>query len=230
MVESPQRGRLWLSGGQLWEDLGKMSEQQQQRACGIAAGLVLCPNDHDPLDPPQPATQDEDELEHEALEVDDPIIDEGAFPALDTEDAEATVREPGYDDLIDRGWLERGADEGWDDERSPIEDVGLTIELDSPESEDDGAQVVDLDVGSLLTSLPSEGTELDIEPGPFQERVDATLGIGALRDVLLPEEDDEQDDREVGDDERFPVFDDHAERPERPSSDEESEIGPDELS
>ena len=143
-----------------------MSERQQ-RWWGIAAELGLCPSDSS--HPTEPAVQDEGELDHDELELDDPIIDEGAFPELDMEDAEAPVREPGYDDLIDRSWLERGADEDWDDERSTVDDVGLTIELDSPASEDDGAQVVDLDVGSLLTSLPSDGTELDIEqPGPLQ--------------------------------------------------------------
>jgi hypothetical protein len=176
-----------------------------------------------------PVAPDREELEYEELELDDPIIDEAALPELDTEDAEAGLREPGFDDLIDRRWLERAADEDWDDERSPVDDIGLTIELDSAPDEDDGAQVVDLDVGSLLTSLPSEGTELDLEPGLMQERGDAPLGIGALRDVLLPDDDDEHDDREVGDDERFPVFDEHAERQPR-GSDDESEIGPDDLS
>jgi hypothetical protein len=78
--------------------------------------------------------------------------------------------------------------------------------------------------------LPSEGTELDLEPNP--ERGDASIGLGALRDVLLPEDDDEdeQDDREVGDDARFPVFDPDAERSPRLLPDEESEIGPDDLS
>lgn len=183
--------------------------------------------DRDRDDPVEPLTPDADEEEHDELELDDPVIDEAALPELDTEDAEAIQRDSGYDDLLDRGWLERTAEEDWDDERSVVDDIGLTIELDSPAGDDDGAQVVDLDVGSLLTSLPSDGTELDLEPGLAQER--GELGIGVLRDVLLPEDEDEQDDREVGDDARFPVFDDDG-RPARPRSDDESEIGPDDLS
>jgi hypothetical protein len=178
----------------------------------------------DPVEPAPPHPEelaDPDELEDAELELDDPIIDEAALPELDTGDAEAGLGEPGYEDLIDHGWLERAANEAGDDaENSPLEDIGLTIELDAAPDDEDGAEVVDLDVGSLLTSLPSEGTELDLE-GPGQERGDALLGVGALHDVLLPEDDDEHDDREVGDDDRFPVFDDDAEHP-PPSADDES--------
>jgi hypothetical protein len=195
----------------------------------VAKLWKTCSPERDTSDPVEPAAADPEELDYEELELDDPIIDEAALPVLDTEDAEAGLREPGFDDLIDRRWLERAAEEDWDDEHSPVDDIGLTIELDGSPDEDDGAQVVDLDVGSLLTSLPLEGTELDLEPGPLPERADSPLGIGALRDVLLPEDDDEHDDREVGDDERFPVFDEHAERIPR-GSDDESEIGPDDLS
>jgi hypothetical protein len=206
-------------------DRQKVSEGAQ-----FPEGRASCVPDRDPDAPLAPTSPDLDELEHDELELDDPIVDEAAFPELDTEDAEAALREPGYDDLIDRGWLERAAEEDWDDERSTVDDIGLTIELDSSPDDDEGAQVVDLDVGSLLTSLPSEGTELDLEPNP--ERGDASIGLGALRDVLLPEDDDEDepDDREVGDDARFPVFDPDAERSPRLLPDEESEIGPDDLS
>jgi hypothetical protein len=197
----------------------------------VAKLWKTCSPERDTSDPVEPAPPDPEDLEYDEvqLELDDPVIDEAALPKLDTDDAEAGLHEPGFDDLIDRRWLERGADEDWDDERSVVDDIGLTIELDSAPDEEDGAQVVDLDVGSLLTSLPSEGTELDLEPGPVQERGDSPLGIGALRDVLLPEDDDEQDDREVGDDARFPVFDEHTERQPR-VPDDESEIGPDDLS
>jgi hypothetical protein len=197
----------------------------------VAKLWKTCAPERDTSDPVEPASPDREDLEHDEvqLELDDPVIDEAALPKLDTDDAEAGLQEPGFDDLLDRRWLERGADEDWDDERSVVEDIGLTIELDSAPDEEDGAQVVDLDVGSLLTSLPSEGTELDLEPGPLQERGDSAVGVGVLRDVLLPEDDDEQDDREVGDDARFPVFDDHAERQPR-VPDDESEIGPDDLS
>lgn len=187
-------------------------------------------NTSDPVEPALPDLEkpDLEELEFEELELDDPVIDEAALPELDTEDAEAGLREPGFDDLIDQGWLERTAEDDPDDERSVVDDIGLTIDLDSAPDEEEGAQVVDLDVGSLLTSLPLEGTELDLE-GPLHDRGDAPIGIGVLRDVLLPDDDDGHDDREVGDDSRFPVFDDHAERPPR-GSDDESEIGPDDLS
>lgn len=195
----------------------------------VAKLWSTCSPERDASDPVGPGSPDPDELEFEELELDDPIIDEAALPELDTEDPEGGLRDPGFDDLLDRGWLERAADDEWDDEHAPVEGIGLTIDLDSAPDEDDGAQVVDLDVGSLLTSLPSEGTELDLETGLLSERSDAPLGLGALRDVLLPEDDDEHDDREVGDDDRFPVFEPGAERHPRPS-DDESEIGPDDLS
>lgn len=173
-------------------------------------------------DPSQPVgAPDADELESDDLEVDDLTIDESALPELDREDAEAPVREPGYDDLLDRGWLERAGDDDPDDDTPAVDDVGLTIELDSPAADDEGAEVVDLDVGSLLTSLPSEGAELDLDT--LAERADPSLGLGALRDLLLPEDDDELDDEAVGDDDRFPAFDDDAERSPQPSADDDSD-------
>jgi hypothetical protein len=142
------------------------------------------------------------------LELDDPTIDEAELPRLDTDDAEAIWDEPGYDDLIDRGWLERSAEDGLEEDVAALEDIGLTIDLDGPSDDEDGAQVVDLDVGSLLTALPSDLTELELEP-LGHERGDTVLGVGALRDLLLPDSDDDGlEDGEVGDDERFPVFDD----------------------
>jgi hypothetical protein len=178
--------------------------------------------DDDAPSQPSPATPDIDELEHDDLELDDPIIDEEAFPELDTEEAEGLTRDSGYDDLLDQGWIERTADDELDDDRSAVDDIGLTIELDSPIDDDDGARVVDLDVGSLLTSLPAEGAELDLEPGTLHERGDAALGGGALRELLLSEDEDEHDDREVGDDDRFPVFDADDQRSPSPSADDES--------
>jgi len=206
-----------------------MSGDVQRRVCAGVIGVEreLCPTEPEPGDSAEPA--DSDELESDELELDDPTIDESALPELDMEDAEAPVRETGYEDLIDSGRIERESDEGWDDERSVVEDVGLTIELDSPADDDDGAQVVDLDVGSLLTSLPSDGTELDLDAS-LHERGESSFGSGVLRDVLLPEDDDEHDDGEVGDDARFPAFDDDAKRSPRPSSDDEADIGPDDLS
>lgn len=191
------------------------------------------PLDPDPVDPSslEPPTDDPmDELDE--LELDDPVIDEAALPELDVEDAETPVRDSTHDDLLDRGWLERAAEDDKDDERSVDEEIGLTIDLDGPLEDDDSAQVVDLDVGSLLTSLPSDGTELELDIDPREGRADTGLGSlhGSLQDVLLPEDvDAEHDDREVGDDERFPVFDPDDRAP-RPGGDDESEIGPDELS
>lgn len=164
----------------------------------------------------------------DGLELDDPTIDELHLPELDMEDAEAVGHEQSYDDLIDRGWLERKADDGdAEDERDALNDIGLTIDLDDLDVEEEGAQIVDLDVGSLLTALPSDGTELDLEPHGH-ERGDATTGI--LHGMLLPESEGGHDDREVGDDDRFPVFDDPSDIAPRPSLDDDELGHGDELS
>lgn len=164
-----------------------------------------------------------DDEEESDIELDDPTIDESLLPPLDEQDAELLPHNSGYDDLLDRNWLERsaGGDEG-DDDGVESDAVGFTIELNESSSDDDGAQVVDLDVGSLLTSLPNEGTELDLDP---QRGVaDGTLAIGALRDMLLPDSDeDESDDSEVGNDERFPAFDDASDIAPRPGRDDTSD-------
>jgi hypothetical protein len=168
----------------------------------------------------------------DGLEFDDPTIDELELPELDTEDAEALGHEQNYDDLIDRGWLERTADDAEpEDERDALNDIGLTIELDGPDLEEEGAQVLDLDVGSLLTPLPGDATELDLEPFGH-ERGDAGTGIGILREMLLPDsEEGGHDDREVGDDHRFPVFDDPSDIVPRPSVDDDDDVAHgDELS
>src|SRR6185295_2225570 len=121
-----------------------------------------------------------------------------------------------------------------EDDRSSIEEVGLTIDLDELTSEEDGAQIVDLDVGSLLTPLPPDGVELELDPGPAHDR--GALALGALRDMLLPEEDGgDGDEHDGGDDDRFPVFDDSPDRvssaiPPRPANDDaDAEAGPDDL-
>lgn len=189
--------------------------------------IALSPAERDPLGRSESGDADVEEQEFDDLEIDEVAIDEAALPALDTDDAEANLHEPGYDDLIDRGWLDRVADDGPEDEPACVEDIGLTIELDNPIEEDEGAQVVDLDVGSLFTSLPSEGTELDLETGLLHDRGDGAE-LSALRDMLLPEDDEEQDDREVGDDDRFPVFDDE-QRAFRLPPDDDPELGPDDL-
>jgi hypothetical protein len=176
-----------------------------------------------------PTPTDDDAID--GLEFDDPTIDEIELPELDTDDAEALGHEQNYDDLIDRRWLERTADDAeLDDDRDALRDIGLTIELDGPNVDDDGAQVLDLDVGSLLTPLPGDGTELDLEPFG-QERGDTGTGIGVLRGMLLPDsEEGGHDDREVGDDDRFPVFDDASHIAPRPSLDDDDPAHGDELS
>jgi hypothetical protein len=176
-----------------------------------------------------PTPTDDDGID--GLELDDPTIDESELPELDQEDAEAVGHEQNYDDLIDRGWLERSAEDAEvEDERDALSDIGLTIELDDPDAAEDGAEVVDLDVGSLLTALPSDVTELDLEP-LGQERGDAATGIGLLRDMLLPDsEEGGHDDLDVGDDERFPAFDDAADITPRPLLEDDDVGHGDELS
>jgi hypothetical protein len=191
----------------------------------LAPCVELSPDDqeptgHDPLlDDPA-----DDEASAE-LELDDPTIDEAGLPQLDTDDPEALVQQSDYEDLLDRGWLERTADDDPENDAATLEDIGLTIDLDGPEADDEGAQFLDLDVGGLLTSLPGgDGLELELEPGP--DRGDG-VGVGTLRDLLLPDGDDDSDDREVGDDERFPVFDDGGPDTRRPLPDDDADIARD---
>jgi hypothetical protein len=174
-----------------------------------------------------PSPSDDEEVE---IDLDDPTIDESLLPPLDEQDAEVLQPDSGYDDLLDESWLERVAGEEDDEEGTLLDGVGFTIELDEPSDDDDGAQVVELDVGSLLTSLPGEGTELDLDLRNDAARGlgDGSLAIGAIRDMLLPDtEEDESDDTEIGDDERFPVFDDASDINPRPGRDDAED--PDEL-
>jgi len=103
-------------------------------------------------------------------------------------------------------------------------DVGLSLELDDCDDDDELTQGMDLDVGILLTSLPappsrdggdasalssSDSTRSD--PAEAEREIgDGALSLGALREVLLPEEhalgERAQDDDEVGDHEHFPAF------------------------
>ena len=154
---------------------------------------------------PTPA-EEEDEQAMD-LELDDIRIDEANLPQLDTEDPETLALEHAHDDLLDQRWLERPAHDEDDEERSALDDLGLTIELDASGAEDD-AEVVELDVGDLLEPLAPEGTDVELSPG--HERGDAAVGVAMLRDMLLPESEDEHDESEAGDDERFPAFDDGA--------------------
>jgi hypothetical protein len=176
---------------------------------------------------PEDVESDEPEKE---LELDDVAIDEAALPPLDMDDPENVVHDYGHDDLIDRSWLERAVEDDGDEERARRDDFGLTIDLGDAEDEDDPVQVLELDVGSLLTPLPADGTELDLDPGGALDR-DGALGIGALHDMLLPEEDDRGvDDREIGDDARFPVFDDSSDIEPRRAPDDAEELPEEELS
>jgi len=141
-------------------------------------------------------------------------------PALGTDDEEeAAAGDPEYTDLLDAEWLERVADARERDD--DLVDVGLTLDLDAYDDEGELAQVMDLDVGVLLTSLPgsvsragggsadavSDGAGSD---GAEPELGDGSLSVGALRDVLLSEEraarERVEDDDEIGDDEHFPAF------------------------
>jgi hypothetical protein len=199
--------------------------------------------DEQPAVLPLPAMGELDPAEDEEsddLELGDPRIDEADLPELDLEDAEALGQDHEYEDLLDRRWLEQGGDEDDnEDDRSPIEEVGLTIDLDDLSVEEEGAQIVDLDVGSLLTPLSSDELELELDPGPEQDR--GSFALGALREMLLPEREGAGlDDHDVGDDDSFPAFDDSSahlfsdrissEIPPRPEHDEpDAESGPDEL-
>jgi hypothetical protein len=175
------------------------------------------------------ATDLSEEEESADLELDDPTIDEAGLPELDMEDAEALGQDHRYEDLLDHRWLEQTADDaGEDEDRSSIEEVGLTIDLDDLEADEEGAQIVDLDVGSLLTSLPSDGTELDLDAGPAHG--DGTFALAALREMLLPEEQAvDSDDREVGDDDRFPAFEDSSDIVPRLVHEEEADTGAEDL-
>jgi hypothetical protein len=175
-----------------------------------------------------PSPADDDQAD---IDFDDPTIDEALLPPMDLDDPELLGRDAGYDDLLDRKWLERTADDEEDEDGVVVEPVGFTIELNGP-SVDDDAQVVDLDVGSLLTSLPGEGTELELDSRNDSLRGvgDGSLTAGVLRDMLLPDTDeDDMDDGEIGDDDRFPAFDDASDigpRPGREDTDDSSDNDP----
>lgn len=181
------------------------------RAGNFSTGSEAASSNAEPkeIDPAEvPVQVDEDEAIAD-LDLDDITIDEANLPHLDTEDPETIALQQEHDDLLDRRWLERAPEEDDDDERSALDELGVTIELNAAGAEDD-AQVVDLDIGDLLDALPLEGT--DVQLSLEHERSDNALGVAALRDMLLPESeaDADTDDGEVGDDHRFPVFDDGA--------------------
>jgi hypothetical protein len=125
---------------------------------------------------------------------------EGGRSADDEE--EAPVLDPQYGDLLDAQWLQRGSDAL--DPDDDLVDIGLTIDM-SDSDDSDEAQAMDLDVGTLLTSLPAHESEL----ADLAEPAEREAGTGALHGLLLPEEGGvrrHDDDEEIGDDERFPAF------------------------
>lgn len=149
----------------------------------------------------------------EELELPEAELDETALPALDTDDPEAQLQEANeYGDLLDSEWLqrevgEREEDEDGEDESAYVE-VGLTIDLNGPETGEELSRVVDLDVGALITSLPNESVEADQE---LSRELAASLAAHALNELGLPEPAEqgaEHAEEEHGDDERFPAFDD----------------------
>lgn len=128
---------------------------------------------------------------------------EDADAAGDGEELYMVEGAPDYADLLDGAWLERAADLDELQEEAPV-DFGVTLDLNGPDDDEELAQILDLDVGSLLTSLPSD-SELELDGLGAQE---GSFTIGVLHDVLLPEEllQPERSDEEIGDDDRFPVF------------------------
>lgn len=108
--------------------------------------------------------------------------------------------EPDYRDLLDEAWLERTVDVEDMDEGTPeVDDAALTLDLaDDDDEEEDAGQVVEFDVGSLLTLLPAGSGEGE----------DGALDVDMFGDDLpAPLEGSGDGDEEVGHDERFPVFD-----------------------
>jgi hypothetical protein len=158
-----------------------------------------------------------------------PVDASDAILSRDDED-EAPAGDPEYSDLLDTEWLERMADARERDD--DLVDVGLTLDLTDRDEADELAQVLDLDVGILLTSLPAhvsrDGSPDGVEPE--RELGDGSLSVGALRDLLLPEEhavrERAEDDEEVGDDGRFPAFESSIEQgPRAPGADDDSSQG-----
>jgi hypothetical protein len=206
---------------------------------GVSCGSVR------PVDAADDAGDGEEE--GAALEVPEAELDEADLPPLDMDDPEAPLHEGmDYRDLLDGGWLERSADGAdLEEDGAAYLDVGLTIELNGPDSSDELAQVLDLDVGSLLTLLPGEAMlpgEAVLPGGAFEPdgdvsrdlgQSDGSFALNALSDMLLPEdvsERREHADEEVGDDERFPAFEDSLiVTRQRPAPEEGEGVGDDDL-
>ncbi len=163
-------------------------------------------SDRSRLAPDEPA-DDSDELDEEAQLP----MDAGLRPFESDEPTEAELfeREPEYGDLIDSGWIDRAARiEELDDDRTNSLDVGLTLDLGGSDEDDELGQMVDLDVGALLTPLPRD-TDGERDAARDLGSTEPSFAIGALRELLLPDPSDDEDEQEQEiDDERFPAFDD----------------------
>jgi hypothetical protein len=161
---------------------------------------------------------DSEELDGEAFQLPQDALRQ-PLDSAELLEAELREREPEYGDLIDSGWIDRAARiEELDDDRTNSLDVGLTLDLSDSDEDEELGQMVDLDVGTLLTPLPRE-SESDRDT---TASLDASFGVGALRDLLLPDESDLENEQEQEvDDARFPAFDD-APVPSRTTSSETS--------
>lgn len=168
-------------------------------------GPLVRAGDRRRLEPDEPG-DDSDEVLDEQIQL--PLHREAPpFDADALKEAELLDREPDYGDLIDSGWIDRAAYiEELDDDRGNSLDVGLTLDLNDSDQDEELGHMVDLDVGALLTPLTKE-SEGDREAA--RDSLDPSFAIGALRDLLLPDESEgEPRDGESVDDERFPAFDD----------------------
>jgi hypothetical protein len=175
----------------------------------------------------QPIGSADDELEEEEGAEEMEIRIEDADPLTDSEET-PMGGDPEYSDLLDTHWLERSLVLEDKDDDAGLGDIGFTLDLNGPDDSDELAEILDLDVGSLLTSLPEDELDLD---GPSRESgKDGSFGIGALTDELLLPEDSpggERADEAVGDDDRFPVFDDSLAVKPRPSIESDEDGIPD---
>jgi hypothetical protein len=179
------------------------SEQTSEGDPGLTCSEQLDhPDDLDDLvkddDGAEPGFQDA-AIDHD-LSHDGEMVSEGeSLPA------------PEYSDLLDTAWLSR--DFGTTDlDGNVVDEVGVVLDLGDFADDDDAATALEFDVGSLLTPLAPES----FGPGA-QQALDSAHAESVLPDSftgsllpvsLLPQETAATDrgDDEVGDDERFPVF------------------------
>jgi len=177
--------------------------------CSRSEEPLVHAGDRRRLEPDEPANDAEEVLdEHIQLPLDGggPQLDAEALKEAELLDREPEFHDPDYEDLLDSGWIDRAAYiEELDDDRGNSLDVGVTLDLNDSDQDEELGQMVDLDVGALLTPLPKE---TESERDATRDSPDPSFAIGALRDLLLPDESDaEVQDGERVDDERFPAFD-----------------------